>query len=113
MNNNPQDKTAKYLTFTPAADVIEQPQGWKILIDMPGAGEEDLDVQLNDQLLQIAAPTSLTHHGATVKYERSFQLSDEIDRAQIKATLKDGVLEMSLPKAESARVRKIEVCRAS
>jgi len=107
------ENTAKFMAFTPAADVVENEHGWQIIMDMPGAGQENLDIQLNDHLLQISAVTGLSHRGMAVKYERSFQLSDEIDRQQIKASLKDGVLDMFLPKAESAKVRKITVARAS
>ena len=42
-------------------------------------------------------------------YERSFTLSDNIDRDRIEATLKNGVLHLVLPKAETARARKIEL----
>jgi HSP20 family protein len=42
-------------------------------------------------------------------YERVFTLSENIDRDRIEATLKDGVLNLVLPKAESARARKIEL----
>jgi len=42
-------------------------------------------------------------------YERVFTLSENIDRDRIEATLKDGVLHLVLPKAESAKARKIEL----
>jgi HSP20 family protein len=42
-------------------------------------------------------------------YERSFTLSDNIDRDRIEARLKDGVLHLVLPKAETAKARKIEL----
>ena len=42
-------------------------------------------------------------------YQRSFRLSDEIDRANIQATVKDGVLRVYLPKAAAAMARKISV----
>jgi HSP20 family molecular chaperone IbpA len=42
-------------------------------------------------------------------YERVFTLSENIDRDRIEATLKDGVLRLVLPKAETAKARKIEL----
>jgi len=42
-------------------------------------------------------------------YERTFALSDAVDKANIKATIKNGVLRLTLPKAERARTRKIAV----
>jgi HSP20 family molecular chaperone IbpA len=42
-------------------------------------------------------------------YQRSFRLSDEIDRENIAASMKDGVLRLKLPKAGPAKTRKISV----
>jgi HSP20 family molecular chaperone IbpA len=42
-------------------------------------------------------------------YERAFTLSENIDRDRIEATLRDGVLHLVLPKAETAKARKIEI----
>ena len=42
-------------------------------------------------------------------YERVFTLSENIDRDRIEATLKGGVLQLVLPKAEAARARRIEL----
>ncbi|MCA1742706.1 MAG: Hsp20 family protein, partial [Desulfovibrionales bacterium] len=43
------------------------------------------------------------------EYARSFTISDVVERENIKANLKNGVLEMFLPKAEKAKPRKIEI----
>jgi len=42
-------------------------------------------------------------------YERTFTLSDEIDREKIKATVKQGVLRLELPKAEKVKPKKIAI----
>ncbi|NCC58164.1 MAG: Hsp20 family protein, partial [Synergistales bacterium] len=43
------------------------------------------------------------------EYVRKFTLSDSVDRERIKASMKNGVLELFLPKAEKAKPRKIEI----
>jgi len=108
MNEN----TKKYMTVTPAADVLEGTQGWKIRLDLPGVSKDTPEINLEDRLLKIGAESSLIRHGLAVRYERAFQISDEIDHQHIAAVLKDGVLELTLPKAETARARKIQVIGA-
>ena len=102
----------KYITYIPATDVMEQENGWSLYLDVPGATNELLEINVDDNILKIKAETMLLEHGMTVKFERSFQLSDEVDAGSIKATLKDGLLHLALPKAEAAKPRKIQVLTA-
>lgn len=106
------EKTRKYMTVTPAADVLEGSQGWRIMMDMPGVCKDTPEINLEDRMLKISAESSLTRHGMAVRYERAFQISDEIDHQHITATMRDGVMELKLPKAESAKARKIQVVGA-
>lgn len=106
------NETKKYINYTPAVDVMEQKDGWQMYFDMPGVSNEMLDVQVEDQILTVNAETDLAENGMAVKYERSFQLSDEVDAPAIKATLTNGVLSLMLPKAASAKVHKIDVLSA-
>jgi HSP20 family protein len=104
--------------FTPPIDIHEGPEGLTLEADLPGATERNLRIQLEDNVLSLYAKIdSPVPEGARLvheeyrlgDYHRSFILSDEVDREQITAELKNGVLRLSLPKAERARPRRIEI----
>jgi HSP20 family molecular chaperone IbpA len=104
--------------YTPPIDIHEGPDGLLLEADLPGATEQNLQVQLEDNVLSLYARIDAPAHEAVRvlheeyrlgDYQRSFILSDEVDRERITADLKDGVLRLFLPKAERARVRRIEI----
>jgi HSP20 family protein len=104
--------------FTPPIDIHEGPEGLTLEADLPGATERNLRIQLEDNVLSLYAKIDspvpeaarLVHEEYRLgDYHRSFILSDEVDREQITAELKNGVLRLTLPKAERARTRRIEI----
>jgi HSP20 family protein len=104
--------------FIPPIDIHEAPDGLKLEADLPGATEQSLQIQLEDNVLSLYAKVdSPAPEGARLlheeyrlgDYRRSFILSDEVDRDRIAAELKNGVLTLFLPKAERARTRRIEI----
>jgi HSP20 family protein len=104
--------------FTPPIDIHEGPEGLTLEADLPGASENGLHVQLEDNVLSLHARIeSPVTKGARLIHEeyrvgdfyRSFILSDEVDRDQITAELKNGVLRLVLPKSDRARTRRIEI----
>lgn len=103
------EKVTEYLDYAPPCDVIESKTQIEVVLDVPGATPEQLSVHLENRLLKIEADTDLVRNGKTVRYVRSFQVSNEIAHDKIAATVKDGVLRVQLPKSESAKVRKIKV----
>lgn len=104
--------------YIPPIDIHEGPDGLVLEADLPGASEQSLRVQLEDNVLSLHAQVdSPAPEGARLlheeyrlgDYRRSFILSDEVDRERITAELKNGVLRLFLPKAERARTRRIEI----
>jgi HSP20 family molecular chaperone IbpA len=102
----------------PPIDIHEAAEGLTLEADLPGASEQNLHVELEDNVLSLHAKiNSPVPEGARLlheeyrlgDYRRSFILSDEVDRERITAELKDGVLRLFLPKAERARTRRIEI----
>jgi HSP20 family protein len=102
----------------PPIDIHEGPDGLKLVADLPGATEQSLQIQLEDNVLSLYAKVdSPAPEGAQLlheeyrlgDYRRSVILSDEVDRDRIAAELKNGVLTLLLPKAERARTRRIEI----
>jgi HSP20 family molecular chaperone IbpA len=105
-------------TSVPAADIIERPDALLVILDVPGAEPDTLDVSLDQRVLSISARTSKTApQGYTPiytesragTYERKFVVSDGIDGDRIDAVLKDGVLRITLPKQEQSSAKKIAV----
>ena len=104
--------------FVPPADIIEDQSSLLMVLDLPGADPESLDVTLDKRLLRIAArsvpsrPEGYTLQHAEYwdgNYERSFVISEPVDVAKIEAIFKAGVLRLTRPKATPAPAAKISV----
>ncbi len=104
--------------FTPAVDIFETDKELILLADMPGVKAQDLTIDLREGVLALStqmdrpeAPgeMGILREYQTGNYYRKFNLSDVIDQSKIEAQLKDGVLRLTLPKAEAVAPRKIEV----
>jgi len=104
--------------FVPAADIYETPAGILIRCDMPGVAEQDLEITLENKQLTVTGPQmgqgregfeTLAGEYLTGVYQRSFGLSRDLDESAVTARLKDGVLEIQLPKAREAQPRRIPV----
>jgi HSP20 family molecular chaperone IbpA len=100
----------------PAVDVYENSDELLLLVDVPGATNEGIDVQLDKGQLTILAKRSedapgalLTGEYRTCDYLRVFSVPQGIDPAKIDAQLGGGVLRLRLPKADSVKPRRIEV----
>jgi HSP20 family protein len=104
--------------FMPAADIYETKDSIVVLAEMPGVSPDGVDISLERRVLTIRGRSTPSEHPgyqrvyneyADGDYERVFTLSENIDRDRIEATLKDGVLQLVLPKAEAAKARRIEL----
>lgn len=112
------ERVSTVRTFIPAADVFETADEYRLHVDMPGVSDADLEVTLEKNVLTLRGGCPEPAHAGyklawseyeSGRYERTFALPDEIDRDHIAATLKNGVLELHLPKARFAKPRKIEI----
>jgi HSP20 family molecular chaperone IbpA len=112
------ERTRECQCFVPRADIYEVEDQIVIVADVAGASENSIDITLEKDILTINAYVDPEEfEGYTLAfaeyevgdYQRSFRISDEIDREKISAMVKDGVLRVFLPKATEARTRKISV----
>ena len=112
------ERTRSRRSFVPRADIYETDVEIIVLADVPGANEKTVDITLEKNVLSITAyvepaiPSGFDIAYAEYEegdYQRSFRLSDEIDRDKIEAVVSDGVLRLRLPKAQKARSKKIAV----
>jgi len=103
----------------PATDVVEDAEGVRIVVELPGVNPETVNVSLENQVLSIsgdkpATPASdeaRTHRfeRSVGHFERSFRLGDTVDPSRVNARHEHGVLTLTLPRAEQAKPRKIEI----
>lgn len=112
------ERTRPTKAFVPRADIYETDDSLVIVADMPGVDESSIDITLEKNVLHLKGAVDFEqpeNFGLAYAeyeigdYERSFTLSDEIDRDNIEATINDGVLRVFLPKAGPAKTRKISV----
>ncbi|HXV82240.1 MAG TPA: Hsp20/alpha crystallin family protein [Candidatus Binatia bacterium] len=101
---------------TPAVDIYETADGLVVKADLPGVAKENLDVRVENNLLTIRGKSGHVSPGEPIyrEYElvnffRQFQLNERVDQGKISADLKHGVLTLTLPKAEEAKPKKIDV----
>lgn len=104
--------------FVPAADIYESKTGVLIRCDMPGVAEQDLEITLENRVLTVTGNQmgqgkegceTLAGEYLTGTYQRSFAMSRDLDDSAVRARMKDGVLEIQLPKAKEAQPRRIPV----
>jgi HSP20 family protein len=97
-------------TVIPPVDVIETADGYTLLADLPGVALENVDVAYESGELTLTAARTPHRPGAELpKYSRTFRLTEQVAPDRIAAELKQGVLSLSVPKADAAKPRKIAV----
>lgn len=102
------EDTTTRQTYLPAADIIDREGETILYMDVPGVDQSGLDISVEKNILSIKASIKddafegknliYSEYGIG-DYERSFTLSDEVDKERISASIKDGVLQVTLPKA--------------
>lgn len=112
------ERTRECRCFVPRADIYEAGDEIILALDMPGINENAIEITLEKNILnvkgyaQIEDPNeySLTlAEYETGDYERSFRVSDAVAKDKIEAVYQNGVLRLTLPKAEQAKAQKIAV----
>jgi HSP20 family molecular chaperone IbpA len=112
------EKTVPPRYFVPNTDIFETENALTLVMEIPGVEKKDVDVNLEDGTLQVEGRIDfLKYRGLEPVYSeynvghyaRSFTVSDKIDQDGITAEVKDGVLTLTLPKAKTARPRRIAI----
>lgn len=105
--------------FSPDVDLHEEENQYILKADIPGISKENLEVSFLDNVLTIRGERKEEKEAKEKNcyrferwsgaFERSFEFASEIDTAKVKASFKDGVLELVIPKAESAKPKQVKV----
>ena len=95
----------------PGANIMDYGEGYRIDLALPGMDKKDIDLNVDNHLLTVKAnKVAESSEGETFRrrefkygtFKRTFRLPETIDHGQIAASMKHGVLEITLPKKEEA-----------
>jgi HSP20 family protein len=104
--------------FRPDVDIVERADEFIVTADLPGVDGNSVSVKLEDGVLAIDAElatqpdpswTPLYAEYRTGGYHREFRVTDAIDPDRIEASMRDGVVELRLPKTDRHKPRRISV----
>ena len=113
-----EESTAPARMFLPTTDIYETDQVLTVVMEMPGVDKGKVEINIEEGVLTVEGRIDFSKYEALVpvyteynigNFRRSFNLSNSIDQDKIRADMKDGVLTVTLPKAEQAKPRKIAV----
>jgi HSP20 family molecular chaperone IbpA len=113
-----EEGTTPTRVFVPIADIYETNDALTVILEMPGVEKNNVDVRVEDDILRVTGQLDLSKYKGLLplyteynigNYARNFRLSNKIDQNNIAAELKEGVLWLTLPKAEEAKPRTIEI----
>ena len=102
----------------PRVDVSETEDAYVVHADLPGIDRKDISVTLKENVLRIEGEKKRTSEEdkgfyrserAFGRFSRSFRLPSALDADKISASYKEGVLSLTIPKAEVAKPKQIEV----
>ena len=112
------ERTRSRPTFRPRVDIFETENGLKLVADMPGVTPETVDIRLEKRELTIHgrvedfAPqgySPIYREYEVGDFERRFTLGGDFDAERIEAELSDGVLTLTIPRAQEAAARTIKI----
>jgi HSP20 family protein len=105
--------------WRPAVDTYEENNNIVIKAELPGVKKENVTIDIKDNMLTLKGERSeetevkeenyYRKERSYGKFHRAFTLPDAVDPNKIEASFKDGVLKISIPKAEEAKSKKIEI----
>ena len=106
-------------TWAPAVDIYETPDSIVLQAELPGLSKDDIDIQVRDNVLtlkgdrrsekEVKEGNYLRVERAYGGFQRAFTLPAAVQADKVRAVFKDGVLDVSIPKAEEAKPKQIKI----
>jgi HSP20 family protein len=102
----------------PKVDIIDHDNEIEVQAALPGIKKEDLDVSINNQTITIRTSTKeekkeegkyFRREITRGEFQRTLSLPDNVDDANAKASFKDGILKVTIPKTEKSKRKTIEI----
>ena len=117
-NNHPREHVSSRV-WSPLVDVFEDGDAIVIKTDLPGVNQDEIDIEMVNDTLTIRGERKFDDEARRDKYvrverqygafQRSFTIGVPVEPDKIKAVYKNGILELTLPKAEITKPRKVQV----
>ena len=113
-----QESTRPTRAFMPTADIFETEEALTVVLEMPGVSRDNVDINVENGLLTIEGRIDFSKYEGLRPvygeynigpYRRSFRLSSQVDQEKITAEMRDGVISLTLPKAEKAKPKRIQI----
>jgi HSP20 family protein len=105
--------------WAPAVDIYEDKEGVKLSAELPGMKKEDVKINVEDNVLTIKGDRKFSEETKKENYyrversygafQRSFTLPPTVEADKIRAAMKDGVLEVLIPKKEEAKPKEVKI----
>jgi HSP20 family protein len=105
--------------WAPSTDLVETDDAYRMHLDVPGMSKEDIEINLRNRTLTVSGERTRTRfeeaedhvrtERAFGRFHRSFTLPDAVDPNNIEAHYDNGVLQITVPKTETAARRQIEI----
>ena len=115
---NPREHVSSQI-WSPAVDVYEDPDSIVIKADLPGMKQEDIEIEMAGDTITLQGERKFEDETRRDKYvrverqygafQRSFTIGIPIEADKVKATYRNGILELTIPKAEATRPKKVQV----
>lgn len=112
------ESTRPTRAFVPSVDIYESENALTVVLEIPGVSKDNVDVNIEDGVLTVEGRIDFTKYDGLQPvyseynvgpYRRSFQISSQIDHSKIAAQMQNGIMTLELPKAETAKPRRIQV----
>lgn len=113
------DRAKEARGWVPTVDIREEDNRFVLFADIPGVARTDIDISLEDGVLTVKGERQRPSADAAGDWRhrerrqggflRRFTLPDSVDSASISATVKDGVLQIEIPKQAQLQARRISV----
>lgn len=113
-----EEKTIPGKYYLPYTDIYETGNALTVVMEIPGVSKDAVDIRLDKDELTVNAEINMENYSDFQPvyteynighFSRSFMLNSKVDREKIEAHVADGVLTLTLPKAEEAKPRRINI----
>jgi len=111
-------EAASTRTWSPVVDILETDNDLIVRAELPGLKQQDIDIEVTDESLTIKGERKFDEDAKDQyirierpygPFQRSFTIGVPIQHDKVKATYRDGILEVVIPKAEEVKPKKIPI----